>query len=469
MLNLCSVRILAIAFVIIIEGGSLEVKAQRLSRDLNVSLLVNQVGYMPQAAKFCITEGTTARNFEVINLETQKVVYTGTLQPDSGDFGTYLAGDFSTLTQEGHYYLKSDTLRSYPFSISDAIYQSPMHLIVHYFSRQRCGSSTTGYLSPCHLDDGVRMDNGQHQDVTGGWHDASDLRKWVGATIYGMMGLAKTYELQQAPNREDLLEELMWGNEYFLKMQEPSGYIMSFIGGDVKKHSDSNRWTDNVIGSEEGELRMVKPTAGTSPHDMLIIGSKDDRVIQTDPLDIVGQYNFITAEALMARITKTINPDYSQKCLQAATNCFKWCSASNDTPNPGVIGAAIQASLELYKTTQQDMYKHFAIEQAAQLKKLQVNHQEDSISGFFYTSLDDHEPYKNISRGCLELISLCDLIQIFPSHQEVPVWKGMMAHYARHYLLGMSKRNSFGIIPYGLYTTQDPVGNRVIGNYWYRL
>ncbi len=58
-----------------------------------------------------------------------------------------------------------------------------MALIVKYFSLQRCGSSTTGYLSPCHLDDGIRMDNGRRQDVTGGWHDASDLRKWVGATI----------------------------------------------------------------------------------------------------------------------------------------------------------------------------------------------------------------------------------------------------------------------------------------------
>ncbi|MCK5277192.1 MAG: glycoside hydrolase family 9 protein, partial [Cyclobacteriaceae bacterium] len=293
-------------------------------------------------------------------------------------------------------------------------------------------------------------------------------RKWVGATIYGMIGLAKTYELLEGQNREKIMEELMWGNQYFLKMQEPDGYIMSFIGGDVKKHSDSNRWTDNEIGEEGGEVGFVKPTAGNSPHDMLIFGTNDDRVIRTDPLDMTGQYNFITSEALMARITKTNDNTYSQKCLAAAKKCFDWCDQSNININPGIIGASILAAIEMYKTTGQEMYKNFAIERAAQLKKLQAADQEDSVRGFFYSSSTDHEPYKNISRGCLELISLCDLIQTFPLHEDVPVWKEMILNYSKNYLSFMAERNSFGIIPYGLYTSQDPGGNRKIGKYWYR-
>ena len=185
-----------------------------------------------------------------------------------------------------------------------------MDMIVSYFSLQRCGSSTTGYLSPCHIDDGVRMDNGKHQDVSGGWHDASDLRKWVDATIYGMIGLSKTYELQNQTenNRKKILEELMWGNQYFLKMQEPQGYIMNYVGGDVQKHSDSNRWTNNEIEKEGGELKFVKPNTGTSKSDMLLFGAKEDRVIRTDPVGMIGQYNFVTSEAIMARITKAVNP-----------------------------------------------------------------------------------------------------------------------------------------------------------------
>jgi hypothetical protein len=135
--------------------------------------------------------------------------------------GPYTTADFSKLEKEGRYYLRADTLRSFPFSISNAVYQPGINMIVGYFSQQRCGASTTGYLSPCHLDDGIRFDNGKHQDVTGGWHDASDLRKWVSATIYGVMGLARAYDLQVPQYRKAILDELLWGNRYFLKCRNP--------------------------------------------------------------------------------------------------------------------------------------------------------------------------------------------------------------------------------------------------------
>jgi hypothetical protein len=169
--------------------------AQRFSRELNVDLWINQAGYVPGAGKTVVTKGLLNRKYEVIRLENQQVVFEGYFTPRTCDFGDYSTGDFSALTQEGHYYIKSDTLRSWPFQVSGTVYRKPMDLVVGYFSLQRCGASTTGYLSPCHLDDGVRIDNGEHQDVSGGWHDATDLRKWVSATIYGMIGLSKTYEL----------------------------------------------------------------------------------------------------------------------------------------------------------------------------------------------------------------------------------------------------------------------------------
>ena len=193
-----------------------------------------------------------------------------------------------------------------------------MDLIVKYFSLQRCGGSTTGYLSPCHIDDGIRMDNGKHQDVSGGWHDASDLRKWVSATIYGMIGLGKTLELRPDQNRDAVIDELRWGNQYFLKMQEPAGYVMNFVGGDVKKHSDSNRWTDNEIGAEGRELGFVRPNAGESTAEMLIFGSNDDRVIRTDPVELKGQYHFVVAEAIFSRIMKSEDSEYAERCLTAA-------------------------------------------------------------------------------------------------------------------------------------------------------
>ena len=199
------------------------------SREINTTLMVNQIGFRPESRKYCISPGYT-NSFEVISVTSGKTVYSGTLLPVHGDFGSYLKAEFSVLKEDGEYYLKTDSSRSYPFTISDSIYSPTITLIAGYFSRQRCGASSTGYFAPCHTDDGVRIDNGIHQDVSGGWHDASDLRKWVGATIYGMIGLAKTYELQKGPLRARLLDELIWGNRYFLRMQEPVGLCYEFCG-----------------------------------------------------------------------------------------------------------------------------------------------------------------------------------------------------------------------------------------------
>ncbi len=95
-----------------------------------------------------------------------------------------------------------------------------------------------------------------HQDVTGGWHDACDLRKWVEAILFGMLGLGQLALVKGAD--AELVDELRWGNSYFLKMQEPAGYIMNYVGGDYFVHADNNRWTDNVIGRRDDRNGAVR-------------------------------------------------------------------------------------------------------------------------------------------------------------------------------------------------------------------
>ena len=72
-------KFIAIMFLLSALYGTEEIKGQRLSRDLNVDLLINQVGYMPSAGKKIVTKGKTNGKFEIIDLETQTVVFTGFL------------------------------------------------------------------------------------------------------------------------------------------------------------------------------------------------------------------------------------------------------------------------------------------------------------------------------------------------------------------------------------------------------
>lgn len=443
-------------------------QAQRLSRDLNVLLLTNQVGYLPSSTKTCAWKGTKSKNFDVVELASGRVVYSGTLVPKAGDFGTYSSADFSEVVKEGHYYLRADTVRSFPFVVASAVYQPEMHKVVSYLSKQRCGASITGYLSPCHVDDGIRLDNGLHQDVTGGWHDASDLRKWVSATIYGVIGLAKAYYTAAPQYQQSMLDEMRWGNQYFLKMQEPQGYVMDFIGGDLKKHSDNNRWTDNQIGSQGTDIKLVRPNAGVSQQPMLVSREHDDRIIQTQPTEMSAQYNFVAAEAMLSRIFLKRDPAYAKRCLDAAKRCLNWCRQSGSDTTADVLGAALQAVIEMHRSTGQPSFYSLAVDLAGKLKSLQAKEPDAGIAGFFYASPSHTEPYKNIWNGCQAFIGLCDLALLFPKDKDIQSWRSMIESYAAGYLFTLAQKNNFGIVPWGLYANTDPGGNRKVGRYWYR-
>lgn len=170
----------------------------------------------------------------------------------------------------------------------------------------------------------------------------------------------------------------------------------------------------------------------------------------------------------MARITKTDDDAYSARCLEAARKCFGWCINEKYDLNPGIIGASIQASLELYKSTDEVSFKEFAINQAKELTKYQDDNSINTVTGFYYSSTDKKEPYKNIWNGCMEFYALSDLTVLFPDHTDAGTWRQMLQRYANNYLKVISERNNFGIVPYGIFTEKDPGGNRKLGNVWYR-
>lgn len=467
----CS-RFFAYLFALIPLCLGVRASAQTFSRDLRVDIAVNQVGYPLGSSKQCVLEESEAKSFEVIRTDSLEVVLSAPLEKSRGDLGTFLVGDFSTVDEPGTYFIKAGESRSWPFRIAPDVYDDVIEMIVGYFALQRCGPSTTGYLAPCHCDDAVRLDNGRHQDTTGGWHDASDLRKWVGATIHGMIALSHVLELTESGSlRGRILDELRWGNRYFLHMQEPAGYVMSHVGGDALQHGDGNRWTDNTVGREGGEPRTMAPAPGRSTKDITIVGDKDDRVIKTNPLDRLGQYKFVIAEARMARCMQGGDPSYSKTCLTAASRCYDWCRKRGPEKSAGDLGGALAASLELYRTTGEESYQRDAIACAARLAELQVTETESSpngVRGFYRRSLGDAEPHRDIWHGCWHLFGLCDLLELFPDHADADTWRKAIRLYTKEYLAAISGRNSFGLVPYGLFAEEDPGGDRRAGALWYR-
>lgn len=73
------------------------------SRDLQVNVSVNQVGFVPNISKKCVVPIEEITEFHVIRLETGEVVYSGKLQISDGDFGRFGVGDFSDVKVPGTY------------------------------------------------------------------------------------------------------------------------------------------------------------------------------------------------------------------------------------------------------------------------------------------------------------------------------------------------------------------------------
>ncbi len=405
-------------------------------------ILVNHAGFVPGAGKYCVVRGREPADFEVVDAATQQPAFQGRLFAVQGDFGAFLVGDFSALKTAGTYEVRIAKARSASFRIAPDVYTNAIKSAVSYFAVQRCGASTTGWHTPCHTDDGTRLDNGVHQDVSGGWHDACDLRKWVVATIDGMLGLAAAAEtLKSEQDQARIIEELRWGNQYFLKMQEPAGYLMNYCGG-----NDGNRWADNTVGA-------------------------DDRPIRTEPCGPCAQFRFITAQCAVIRLTRKADAAYAETCQAAALRCLDWCVKENVCKNPQHFGAALQACAALHKTLGGDpRYETLAADYARSLLALQIAEPLDSadpVRGVFRGRSGDPKPFRSIVWNQLAFLGLCAILETFPNHPDAPTWKAGLAMYARNYLAAMAGRTGFGIIPYGFYADTDPGGGRRIGQLWY--
>ena len=401
-------------------------------------VLVNHVGFMPGGYKTCYVAGTKQTNFELIDEKTGEKVYQGTMVSKTGDLGNYLVGDFSDFQQSGDYHIESGNFRSEVFSISDDVYIKALQKHVNYIHQQRSGHPDVGWAKGQHLDDGKRQDNGKHQDVTGGWHDASDLRKPMKGNSLLLLALTEIADSDlQGFDKMKLLEEMKWGNKFLFAMQEPEGYVMSYIGS-TKGELMDNRWTDNIIGNE------------------------DDRTILTQPADVSHQLIFAMANARIARIYKDVDETYAAICWKAAENAWAWSRENQKLNSPNEKGVAISAAVAMFRVNNEEMYKNEAFELTKELLNDQKSGDE-YLSHHFFTFGEKAKTYT----GRWIMMGLNDVVQQFPDASIIPDVKQAMLNFAEGYYETVSNTNAFSIIPW-VFARSDMSSGKQLGPYFYR-
>ncbi len=128
-------------------------------------IIINQIGYYPNSVKLgFLVNGIDPENpVELINAKTKKTVLIPKLRSsyqdkDSKDIIQNIT--FTTVKDNGTYYLQYGSVKSYPFKISNNVYQEPWKQLLRSYYLQRCGVAIndkfTGVQHPArHLNDGL--------------------------------------------------------------------------------------------------------------------------------------------------------------------------------------------------------------------------------------------------------------------------------------------------------------------------
>ncbi|MBO4379589.1 MAG: glycoside hydrolase family 9 protein, partial [Muribaculaceae bacterium] len=154
---------------------------------------VNQMGYLTDDFKAAVMlldhkqpvySAANYKNYLIVNVNTGKsvladsVAITDAWEPFEMSLRIY----FSSITEEGEYFIWAQGTFSPHFRISDKAYADANETPLVYMRQQRCGYNPS-LKATCHQHDGRLVlageRDGEKVDVTGGWHDASDYLQYL--------------------------------------------------------------------------------------------------------------------------------------------------------------------------------------------------------------------------------------------------------------------------------------------------
>ena len=348
---------------------------------------VNQTGYFPDGEKFAVYPTAQAVDhvfdWNLVDSTTGEAVASGQTLPAmhdtaSGDFVNLI--DFSSFAKPGMYMLKVADASSVPFKIGSDIYSQLTKDSLRYFYLNRSGialdpkdagdwARPAGHTSDskvtCFKGNDASGQAWPGCDYTvnagGGWYDAGDYGKYVvngGISAWTLMNIYEfnpkafadgTLTIPENSNGfPDVLDEANWEMNFLLEMQVPDGQPQA---GMAFHKLHATVW-DGLPS---------KPSAQVS-----------DRFLM--PPSTAATLNLAATAAQCARIWKSLDHSFSQRCLTAAERAWK---AANDNPIftygniPGNGGgnyddANVQdeffwAAAELYLTTGEQQYHDYVV------------------------------------------------------------------------------------------------------------
>ena len=359
--------------------------------DAGPAVKVNQVGYLTHGPKRAtlVTDATTPLPWSLRNAAGDTVASGDTqpagVDPSAGENVHVI--DFSDVVADGSgYVLSAGGSDSYPFAISDDVFQSLRADSMRFFYTNRSGTPIRGdvagdaYARPAgHVDvwpnqgdvdvtclepqtwsDGWTCTD--RHDVSGGWYDAGDHGKYVVNGGIAVAQVLSVWERAKAAGTTaaladgtlsvpehgdgvpDILDEARWELEWMLKMQVPTGDDLA--GMAWHKVTDRN-WTGlPLLPHLDPQERLLHRPSTAATLNLAAVAAQGSRLFA--PYDAAFAARLLTASET-AYAAALAHPD-----LYAPAEDGTGGGTYDDTK---VTDEFYWAAAELYLTTGADIYR----------------------------------------------------------------------------------------------------------------
>ena len=375
---------------------------------------VSQIGYHPGQEKVAIIEidknETKTENPVLVSIgENGKHTILSTNKPTA--WGTflrynYLKFDFTSVKQEGMYFIKYGNVQSQPFRIAaDVFKRNVWQPTIEYFlpvqmCHMRVNEKYRVWHGLCHMDD-ARMAEVNHNHFdgyiqgestltdfksgdhvpglnVGGWHDAGDYdlrvesqsgEVYILTEIYEAFGIDydetsidqanHIVEIHKPDGKPDIIQQIEHGTLTVVEGYKNLGRLYRGIIAPEKRQyvllGDGSTMTDGLICDVSLKTGERTGTHSSPP---------DDRWVFTEN----NPSRELTAAAHLAaaaRVLKGFNDDLSKQSLEVSRAIY-----SHEYQLTGrTANAKIHAASELFLTTGEDQYKNYILENESSVVK----------------------------------------------------------------------------------------------------
>jgi len=393
-------------------------------------ILTNHIGYKPTGPKTSIIlgfENDKFQKFKLINFTTEEIVFEGKVNAKgpvqkwkNWNFWTL---DFSSVTEEGKYYIISSSkgreYRSFPFDIQeDILERHTISDIVYYLKGQRSEglfAKADKHIPVMRYTDAEKEKTEiiRYVDASGGWADAtgdySKVFSHLSHSIYfnpqqipiTSWSLFKSYEETGRREkqgftqfRKRMLDEALNGADFFVNMKIPDG---SF-------YIEVSCW-----GEKRPEDRKILPT------------NSETGTYNTSYREGAG----LAIATLAMASTCHVSGEYSNgQYLRTAEDAFEYLEKNNAglsrDGKENILDdyCALMAAVELYKATNKSVYKETAERRAESLMSRLVS----SGSYTDYWRADDKDrPFFHAAEPGLPVVSLLSYATMVEGQQRQEV------------------------------------------------